>query len=183
MKGDPGAAQPEMTLGQRRGLAGAADRLGPRLPAPELAQRRPRSSPSPASWRSYTGLKPRCGNGIAGLVAGAVAAGILTAEPDAMARHAPCDGQGPHMPNGRGKAARRGLPQINRAGLFCPVAPCRKIVVPLTPFWEAEQKDRLERRLCHAVCAGRISLKAAPAIFLGDWRAQAVLHPPHQKRE
>lgn len=51
------------------------------------------------------------------------------------------------------------------------------------PFFEAEQKDRLERRLCRAVCAGGISLKAAQAIFLGDWRAQAVHHPLRQKRE
>ncbi len=42
------------------------------------------------------------------------------------------------------------------------------------PLVEAEQKDRLERRLCRAVCAGRISLPAAQAVFLGDWRAQAM---------
>jgi hypothetical protein len=39
------------------------------------------------------------------------------------------------------------------------------------PLLQAEQKDKLERRLCRALCAGRISLKAAQAIFLGDWRA------------
>jgi hypothetical protein len=38
------------------------------------------------------------------------------------------------------------------------------------PWDQAEPKDELERRLCRAVCAGEITLPAAQAIFLGDWR-------------
>jgi hypothetical protein len=38
------------------------------------------------------------------------------------------------------------------------------------PWEEAERKDELERRICRAVCAGRLALPAAQAIFLGDWR-------------
>jgi hypothetical protein len=38
------------------------------------------------------------------------------------------------------------------------------------PWDQAEQKDELERRICRAVCASRLTLPAAQAIFLGDWR-------------
>jgi hypothetical protein len=38
------------------------------------------------------------------------------------------------------------------------------------PWEQAEQKDELGRRICRAVCAGRLTLPAAQAIFLGDWR-------------
>jgi hypothetical protein len=40
------------------------------------------------------------------------------------------------------------------------------------PWEEAERKDALERRICRAVCAGRLTLPAAQAIFLGDWRSE-----------
>jgi hypothetical protein len=38
------------------------------------------------------------------------------------------------------------------------------------PWDQAEEKDELERRICREVCAGEITLPAAQAIFLGDWR-------------
>jgi hypothetical protein len=34
------------------------------------------------------------------------------------------------------------------------------------------RKDELERRMCRAVCDGQLTLPAAQAIFLGDWRAE-----------
>jgi hypothetical protein len=41
------------------------------------------------------------------------------------------------------------------------------------PQEEAERKDELERRVCRAVCAGRLTLPAAQAIFLGNnWRSE-----------
>ena len=40
------------------------------------------------------------------------------------------------------------------------------------PFDEALVKDRLEDEMCREVCAGEISLPAAQAIFLGDWRSR-----------
>lgn len=38
------------------------------------------------------------------------------------------------------------------------------------PRAQALVKDRLERRLCRMVCGGEISVPAAQAVFLGDWR-------------
>ena len=35
---------------------------------------------------------------------------------------------------------------------------------------QAERKDELERQMCRAVCNGEMTLPAAQAIFLGDWR-------------
>jgi hypothetical protein len=35
---------------------------------------------------------------------------------------------------------------------------------------QAEQKDELERRMRRAVCVDEITLPAAQAVFLGDWR-------------
>jgi hypothetical protein len=37
-------------------------------------------------------------------------------------------------------------------------------------FDDARRKDRLENAEHHAVCAGRVSLADAQALFLGDWR-------------
>ena len=45
------------------------------------------------------------------------------------------------------------------------------------PWAEAHVKDRLEAATCRAVCAGRITLQHAQAIFLGDWRPYLGTEP------
>lgn len=45
------------------------------------------------------------------------------------------------------------------------------------PWAEARIKDRLEAATCRAVCAGRITLHRAQAIFLGDWRPYLGTEP------
>lgn len=37
--------------------------------------------------------------------------------------------------------------------------------------WEALDKDRVESRLCRLVCAGKLGLEEARAVFEGDWEA------------
>src|SRR5580692_10845839 len=41
----------------------------------------------------------------------------------------------------------------------------------IEPIWNAEAKDRLERRLCDMVCAGQIDLGAAQEDIAKDWIA------------
>jgi len=39
----------------------------------------------------------------------------------------------------------------------------------IAPKWNAEAKDRLERRLCEMVCSGQLDLAAAQQAIATDW--------------
>lgn len=45
------------------------------------------------------------------------------------------------------------------------------------PWREAEDKDQLEDRLRREVCSGQMTLPAAQAVFLGDWRSRLRTAP------
>ena len=41
----------------------------------------------------------------------------------------------------------------------------------IEPTWNAEAKDRLERRICDLVCKGQLELATAQEAFARDWIA------------
>jgi hypothetical protein len=41
----------------------------------------------------------------------------------------------------------------------------------IEPIWNAEAKDRLERRMCEMVCAGQLDIGTAQEAFAKDWIA------------
>lgn len=49
-------------------------------------------------------------------------------------------------------------------------------------MWNAERKDRLERRLCGLACTGELDIADAQLVFTGDWVAGYRVYYEGRKR-